>query len=132
MSHTLSMFAKQSPRTTMVLLLVCGLAHAQAPELLIATDGGQVSSIDTYVGINDAGTVAFSGTDASGNSRAFIVTQPNTIVPVTFFSSNRIFTGAAINNSNRVATRDRVTGNPPLFLIRTWLGDGSLTNTLVG
>ena len=90
-------------------------------ELLI--DTSQINSIDPrFVSVNNDGTVAFAGTDGTG-TRTFVISQAGQAVAITFAgSSTRLFSGAAINNQNppKVATRDRVSGSPPVWFIRKW------------
>jgi hypothetical protein len=97
-----------------------------------ATTSGALTAIDPYVSINDAGKVAFSGSD-SVSSRCFVIGN-GTISGVTFGGPNRLFEGAAINNATpaRVATRDRVSGSPPTYFERIWNDDGTQTYSLVG
>lgn len=110
-------------------------AFAQGWSLkLMAQTGPALPSIDTYVSINNAGVIAFSGTDSTG-SRTFVVDSTLGVVPITFVASaTRLFTGAAINNATpaSVASRDRVSGSPPTFFVRQWPASGSQAFTVVG
>jgi hypothetical protein len=126
---------KLAARTVVGLLLLAAVptaTRAQKRELMAATGSG-LTSIDNYAGINDAGIVAFTGVDANG-SRAFVAATPGAWSGITFFSSNRTFSGASINNAAtpEVATRDQVTGGPPTYLIRKWPSNGSLAFTTIG
>ncbi|MBX3747632.1 MAG: S8 family serine peptidase [Verrucomicrobiae bacterium] len=100
---------------------------------LAVTSGGDLSFIEPNVGINDAGTIAFTGFE-SGFSKVFVVPTNGVVSSVSFFSSTRTFGGAAINNASpaRVASRDRVSGTPPTFFVRSWPEDGSLGATTIG
>ncbi|MCK6448762.1 MAG: hypothetical protein L6Q99_20400 [Planctomycetes bacterium] len=97
-----------------------------------ATTSGVLTSIDPYVSINDAGWLAFSGSD-SASSRCF-VWKSGAVQGVTFANPNRLFEGAAINNQvpPQVASRDRITSGSTLYFERTWPSDGSQAYTLVG
>lgn len=100
---------------------------------LAVTTGGDLSFIDPNVGINDARTIAFTGFE-SGLSKVFVVPTNGVVSSVSFFSSTRTFGGAAIDNASpaRVASRDRVSGTPPTFFVRSWPEDGSMGATTVG
>lgn len=117
--------------TSLAILVSTIAASAQEAEVMVSTPNG-FSLLDAQVAINDAGTVAFTGRDSANNSKAFVSDGPGQSMPVTFFSANRTFRGASINNAviPVVATRDLVSG--PFYLMRKWPVDGSTTFTTVG
>ena len=101
------------------------LAQDYIFDLLVSTDNG-FTALEPKCSINAAGTVAFTGTDAEGN-KVFVANAPGDFKAISFFSANRQFLGAAINNAYpaEVASRDRVSGAPPTFLMRKWKEDSS-------
>jgi hypothetical protein len=107
------------------------LAASYKLDLMTAT-GSRLSSIDSRVSINDAGTVAFAAFDTDG-SKLFVADSPGAISVISFptGSPTRLFSAAAINNASPavVATVERVSGAPPTFIVRKWAVDksGSVT-----
>ncbi len=97
---------------------------------IVAQSGvGTLVSINQEVSINDTGRVAFIGHDTASSSSFDSIwvgdgfgTAPRSINP-TFSGSSRDFGFPQINNRNLVAARDRVSGSPPSYLVRTWSSD---------
>lgn len=106
---------------------------ATEKKLLVSTGAG-LTTIGSEIGLNNQGTVAFTGTD-SGGSAAFTVGGSGTVTKHTFQSANRTFgTSAVLNDQSppQIAVRDRVSGSTPAWLVRTWSADGSLLWKKIG
>lgn len=123
-------------RTASIIFVIAGMAAAQdySLELVARTGAGGLLTIDSRTGINDAGTIAFTGTDSDG-SKGFVTQMPAPgHRPVTFFSPNRVFLGASINDAipPQAAFSDRVSGSPPVWFIRRWNTLQSSSFTIIG
>lgn len=110
-----------------------GLAVAQDYDLeLMAATGSALTSIDSFTSINDRGTVAFSGADATG-SRVFVASTPGAPLGIVGGFAGTNYLGVAINNAAiaEVASRRRV--SPPLtYLMQKYAESGSGAATTVG
>jgi len=83
---------------------------------------GQVglTGLGIYPSINDNGVVAFVGRFSVGQG-IFIgngTTDPKNIIPI--YYSRDLGDSVQINNNNKIAGRDRLSGNPPKFRIQIW------------
>ncbi len=99
-------------------------------ELMAVSGAAGLTSIDNYVGINDRGTIAFTGGGPQG-SQGFVTSSPGTYNGITYFGSTRSFLGASINSAPLAEAVFRVLITGPLTLIRKWTEDGA-SSTKVG
>lgn len=117
-----------------VLLLSWPLAGTAALfydfSVVAVTGQANLASMGTGPSINDQGLVAFQGTDTAGAQGIYVgtgSTLPKNITPA-FTSATRSFgIGVHINNDNKVAGSDRVSGSPPRTFVRIW--DANAINT---
>lgn len=90
------------------------------------TQGGeQINFLSSTTSINNSGKVAFIGglTGSTGSGTAVLVGDQPGIAPTNIafpVQSTRDFAFSQIAEDNLVVARDRVSGAPAAFLIRTW------------
>lgn len=130
-------------------MLLCGLAGSVAaagkPAYLLQLAAPPAFAPDARIGINQAGTVAYSAMDAAdGMSKVFSAACPVPLLPlaypvpacpapqpVSFFSANRQFSGASAS-ATQILAGERVSGAPPTFFLRTWEIGGPGGATVLG
>ncbi len=109
---------------TSELLEVRRLLSAAYSYDLIAKSGGAegLTSMNTQVSINDAGTVAFIGQKSTGSGVYVGKGSSTAAIEASkgFDSPTRTFGFPEINNTGQVSASERVSGSPPSYVIRKW------------
>lgn len=95
---------------------------------IAAQTDANLRSIQSEISFNDLGAVVFIGTNPQGNNAIWISTGIGVLPRITsFVGGTRDFAFPQINNAGLISARDRVSGAPASFLVRTWTQDTNFT-----
>ena len=130
-SKVLMYSTKRHSVPVLLLIFVCAVmlvphAFAQGTyklDVIASTGSSNLTAVGNNVSINDAGKVAFMGTQG-GRTFLFVGSGPGSFTNITpgfGAQTNRSFDPAVqINNADQVVATDRVTTFPQLFFVRYW------------
>jgi hypothetical protein len=99
--------------------------------------GGQsFTYINSFLGINNGGVIAFAATSATPGYSGLFTTSGDiigapliTALTPGFASASRLFSGASISDppNQNVVSVDRASGSPPVWLLREWSSPDTFT-----